>query len=101
MRKEPRRYLKVRMSWMGCKLRGWPVEEVALKEIGMVEVPEGVTTGGGVVTAALPAPQPALAKAMQKVAARRTPQKATRILRVARGSARRFLAENASKEQYS
>lgn len=40
---------------MGCNCSGWPVEEVALKEIVIVEVPEGVMTsgGGGVVTDAL------------------------------------------------
>jgi hypothetical protein len=55
---------------MGCNCSGWPEEEFALREMVIVEVPEGVTTGGGGVTDALqPPPQPARAKVMQKIAA--------------------------------
>ena len=43
---------------MGCNWSGWPVEDVALSEIVMVEVPEGVTIGGGGV--AMDAAPPAL-----------------------------------------
>jgi hypothetical protein len=41
----------------------------------IVEVPEGVITGGGGVTLALPPPQPVRAKVMQKIAATRTRRK--------------------------
>lgn len=75
------------------------MEDVALKEIVMVEVPEGVTIGGGGVTAALPPPQPANTKAVQKIATKKTPQKARRFLRAAGWNARRCLLKNASKKK--
>lgn len=73
--------------------------DVALKEIVMVEVPEGVTIGGGGVIAALPPPQPANTKAVQKIATKKTPQKARRFLRAAGWNARRCLLKNASKKK--
>ena len=65
---------------MGCNWRGWPVEDVALSEIVRVEVPEGVTIGGGGVMAALPPPQPVRANPIQKIAAERTLHRARRSL---------------------
>ena len=48
------------VSCRGCNCNGWPVEDVADSVITIVEVPEGVTTGGGVTgcgaTLALPDP---------------------------------------------
>lgn len=65
---------------MGCNCSAWPVEELALSEIVMVEVPEGVTRGGGgVVADAAPPPQPASANVTPKIATKRTPQKARRL----------------------
>lgn len=46
---------------------------MALREIVMVEVPAGVTIGGGGVIEALPPPQPARAKVMQRIVAERAP----------------------------
>jgi hypothetical protein len=66
---------------MGCNCSGWPEEEFALREMVIVEVPEGVTTGGGGITdALLPPPQPARATVMQKIATERTPQRAKRFV---------------------
>lgn len=86
---------------MGCNCNGWPVEDVALSETVMVEVPEGVMTGGGVVTAALPPPQPTRASGIKKIAAERTPQRARELLRVARWKARRFLLKSVKEESRS
>ncbi len=53
------------------------MEDVALSEIVIVEVPEGVTIGGGGgVTAALLPPQPEKTRVTNKIAAERTPQRA-------------------------
>jgi len=84
---------------MGCNWSGWPVEDVAVSEIVMVEVPEGVTTGGGGVTAALPPPQPAKANGRQKIAAERTAQRTRRLLRAGSWSARRFLPRTVNKKK--
>ena len=89
---------------MGWSCSGWPVEEVALSEIVMVEVPEGVTRGaGGVVMDALPPPQPTRTNGMQKSATERTPQSARRFLQTAGGSTRAFLLtkENDKKRRAS
>src|SRR5215469_6673189 len=85
---------------MGCNWRGWPAEEVALSEIVMVEVPEGVTIGGGVVVVALLPPQPAKKNGMERIAtAKRTPQSVRRLLRTAHGSTRAFLPKDASSRK--
>lgn len=86
---------------MGWSWSGWPVEDVALREIVMVEVPEGVTTGGGGVTAALPPPQPVRINEMQKIGAARTPQSAKRFLRTTGRSTSAFLLENANTKKRS
>jgi hypothetical protein len=66
---------------MGCNCRGWPDEDVAESEIVMVEVPDGVTMGGGGgVTAALPPPHPEKLSVTQKIATERAPQSAKRFL---------------------
>jgi hypothetical protein len=52
---------------MGGSWSGWPVEDMALGVTIIVEVPEGVTIGGG-TTEALPPPQPARPQAAQKTA---------------------------------
>lgn len=86
---------------MGASWSGWPVEDVALSEIVMVEVPEGVTRGaegGGGVIDALPPPQP-VATVIQKNAAERTPQRARRLLHAAGWRVRRFLPRNASRRK--
>ena len=67
-----------------------PVEDVALREIVMVEVPAGVTIGGGVIEA-LPPPQPARANVIQRIVVERAPQRARRFLRVVWWIARTFL----------
>lgn len=84
---------------MGCSCSGWPVEDVALSEIVMVEVPEGVTIGGGgvVMDAALP-PQPVSANVIQKIAAWSIPQSARRLVRLAGWGVRRFLVRSANKK---
>ena len=84
---------------MGCNCSGWPVEELALREIVMFEVPEGVMMGGGVVIAALPPPQPARAKVMQKIVTGRTPQRAMQFVLARRRNTRAFLLKNASKKK--
>ena len=58
-----RAHFTVRASWMGGNCSGCPEEDIAVGVIVMVEVPEGVTTDGGVmiggeVVTALPLPQP-------------------------------------------
>lgn len=70
---------------MGCNWSGWPDEELAESEIVMVEVPEGVTIGGGggVMDTLPPPPQPARMNGMQKIAAKRIAHRAGRLLRVA------------------
>src|SRR5690242_20076314 len=70
---------------MGCSWSGWPVEDVALGETVMVEVPEGVTMGGGGVIDALPPPHPARANVMQRMAAERAPQRARGLLQAGSG----------------
>lgn len=67
---------------MGWSCSGWPAEDVALSEIVIVKVPEGVIIGGGGVTVAvaLPPPQPVRTNGMEKIAATRTAQKARRLL---------------------
>src|SRR5690348_13782873 len=70
---------------MGCSWSGWPVEDVALRETVMVEVPEGVTMGGGGVIDALPPPHPARANVMQRMAAERAPQRPGGFYRLAVG----------------
>src|SRR5215831_16553148 len=84
---------------MGWSCSGWPVEDVALSEIVSVEVPEGVTMGGGVVIAALPPPQPARENGMQKMAAERTPQSVRRLLRAGGGNGRAFLLKKANSQK--
>lgn len=43
---------------MGCSCSGCPEEDIAVSEMVIVELPGGVTMGGGVVVALL-LPQPA------------------------------------------
>lgn len=57
------RHFTVRVSRMGCNCNGWPVRDIALMVMVIVEVPEGViTTDGGagatLVLALLPLPHP-------------------------------------------
>lgn len=52
--------MTVRVSWIGKSCRGLPVEDIAVGDTTMVEVPAGVRIGGGVVvTMLVPAPHPA------------------------------------------
>lgn len=93
-------YLTVRVSWMGCSWSGCPVEELAVREIVMVEVPEGVTIGGGgAVMDAAPPPQPVSAKVIQKTAAWSIPQSARRLVRLAGWGVRRFLVRSANRKK--
>lgn len=94
-------YLTVRVSRMGWIWSGCPAEDVALSEIVIVEVPEGVTTGGGVVIVALPPPQPARTNGIQKTTAARTPQNARRLLRTAGRKTRAFILQNANSKKRS
>ena len=91
--------MTVRVSCMGWSCSGWPVEDVALSEIVSVEVPEGVTMGGGVVIVALPPPQPARKNGMQKMAAERTPRSVGRLLRTGGGNGRAFLLKKANSQK--
>lgn len=75
------------------------MEDAALSEIVIVEVPEGVITGGGGVTAALPPPQPVRAKVMQRIAAERTSQSARRLLRTAGEKKGALLIKNANSKK--
>jgi hypothetical protein len=69
----PLGYFTVSVSWMGGSWRGLPVEDMALGVTVIVEVPDGVTIGGGGgTTEALPPPQPATPQATQKTALART-----------------------------
>jgi hypothetical protein len=52
-------YLTVRVSGIVGSCNGCPEEDIAVGVIVMVEVPAGVTTGGGGATDALEPPQPA------------------------------------------
>src|ERR1700752_745127 len=82
---------------MGCNWSGWPEGEVAESVTVRVEVPEGVTTGGGGVTAALPPPQPVRANVMQGMET--APQRTRQFLRAASWKVRRFLQKNATKRK--
>lgn len=75
------------------------MEDVALREIVIVEVPEGVISGGGGAIAALPPPQPEKMKAAKKMMAGRSPQKARQFFRVAGWNACRLLPKNASNKK--
>src|ERR1700752_2596848 len=82
---------------MGCNWSGWPEGEVAESVTVRVEVPEGVTTGGGGVTAALPTPQAVRATVIQRVET--APQRTRQFLRAASWKVRRFLQKNATKRK--
>jgi hypothetical protein len=63
----------------------------------IVEVPEGVTMGGGVVViAALPPPQPARVNVRQKIAAERTPQRVSRFRSSPEGKSKSGMIESQS-----
>lgn len=85
---------------MGWSWSGWPEEDVALSEIVIVKVPEGVITGGGGVTAAvgLPPPQPAKASVKQRIREERTTQRARLLLRPTSWNASRCLLKNANRK---
>jgi hypothetical protein len=53
-----RAHFTVSVSWMGCNCSGCPEEDIAVSVMVIVEVPEGVMMGGGVVVTLL-LPQPA------------------------------------------
>jgi hypothetical protein len=72
------RYFTVSVSWMGGSWSDLPEEDIALSVIVMVEVPEGVMTGGG-VRKALPPPQPATPRTTLKTAVARTAQSLKRL----------------------
>src|SRR5690242_5909651 len=66
----------------------------------MVEVPEGVTRGGGgVVMDAAPPPQPVTATVIQKNAAERAPKWVKRRLQATSWNARAFLLKNANNRK--
>ena len=53
-------YFTVSVSWMGWSCSGCPVEDIAVGETVIVEVPTGVMMGGGTVATGAPLPpQPA------------------------------------------
>lgn len=91
--------MTVRVSWMGWSYSDWPVEDAALSEIVIVEVPEGVISGRGGAMAALPPPQPEKLIATEKMTAERAAPRARRLLRVAGWKACRFLTESANKKR--
>lgn len=81
---------------MGCNCNGCPVRDVALMVIVIVEVPEGVMMGGGVVTTlgdgvVMLLPQPVAPITKQSRIAARAPLHAKRRVRVAPSSVQRFL----------
>src|SRR5215469_5669292 len=77
---------------MGCNCSGCPEEEVAASVMVSVEVPGGVTIGGGGATAteAEPPPQPARPRDTQKIPKASIPQNAKRFLALAHSNARLF-----------
>jgi|SRR5215467_2149235 len=77
---------------MGCSCSGCPEEEVAASVMVSIEVPGGVTIGGG-ATATEPPPQPARPRNRQRIAETKTPQSAKRRP-FARANAQRFLTSN-------
>lgn len=81
---------------MGCNCNGCPVRDVALMVMVIVEVPEGVMMGGGVVTTlgdgvVMLLPQPVAPITKQSKIAARAPLHAKRGARVAPSSVQRFL----------
>jgi hypothetical protein len=74
---------------MGWSCKGWPESDIALGVIEIVDVPEGVTIGGGGVTAALPPPQHATPRITQRIVAVNAPQTASRLLPVRDSNARK------------
>ena len=76
------RYLTVSVSGIVCNCSGCPEEDIAVGVITIVEVPGGVTMGGG-VTAALPPPQPATPNATQRTTAPSAPLKINCLLSAA------------------
>ena len=79
---------------MGCNCSGCPDEDIAAGVITIVEVPEGVTMGGGVTAAlpaALPAPQPLKLTPTQKTTTVNALLNAIRLTLVVFPYTRRFV----------
>jgi len=74
-------YFTVRVSWMGWSWSGLPVEDMALGVTVIVEVPEGVMTGGG-IRLMPPPPQPAMPRAEHKTPVVRIMRSLKRLGRV-------------------